>query len=49
MGGHVLAEIVRISDKDTPAHRNIDTSNVLLFWVCIGLSVGVGVGVGGRG
>jgi len=44
MGGHVLAEIVRISDKDTPAHRNTDTFNVLFLWVDIGLSVGVGVG-----
>ena len=43
MGGHVLAEIVRISDKDTPAHRNTDTFNVLFLWVNIGLSVGVGV------
>jgi len=46
MSGHVLAEIVRISDKDTPAHRNTDTFNVLFLWVGIGLSVGVGVGVG---
>ena len=42
MGGHVLAGIVRISDKDTPAHRNTDTFNVLFLWVDIGLSVGVG-------
>ena len=48
MSGHVLAEIVRISDKDTPAHRNTDTFNVLFLWVGIGLSVGVGVGVGGK-
>ena len=48
MGGQVLAEIVRISDKDTPAHRNTDTFNVLFLWVGIGLSVGVGVGVGGK-
>jgi len=48
MGGQVLAEIVRISDKDTPAHRNTDTFNVLFLWVGIGLSVGVGIGVGGK-
>ena len=48
MGGHVHAEIVRISDKDAPAHRNTDTFNVLFLWVGIGLSVGVGVGVGGK-
>ena len=48
MGGHVLAEIVRISDKDTPARRNTDPVNVLFLWVGIRLSVGVGVGVGGK-
>ena len=44
MGGHLFAEIVKISDKDTPAHRNTDTFNVLFPWVGIGLSVGIGVG-----
>jgi hypothetical protein len=40
MGGHLFAEIVKISDKNTPAHRNPDTFNVLFPWVGIGLSVG---------
>jgi hypothetical protein len=44
MGGHVFAEIVKISDKDTPAHRNTDTSNVLFPGVSVGFGVGVGVG-----
>ena len=52
MGGHVHAEIVRISDKDAPAHRNTDTFNVLFLWVgielSVGVNVGVGVGVGGQ-
>ena len=44
MGGHVFAEIVKISDKDTPAHRNTDTFNVLFPGVGVGFGVGVGVG-----
>jgi hypothetical protein len=44
MGGHVFTEIVKISDKDTPAYRNTDISNVLFP----GVGIGFGVGVGGK-
>jgi hypothetical protein len=49
MGGHVFAEIVKISDKDTPAHRNTATSNVLfLGGEGVGFGVGIGIAVGGE-
>jgi hypothetical protein len=48
MCGHVFVEIVKISDKDTPTHRNTDASNVLFPGISVGFAVGIGTGVGGK-